>query len=248
MDPEKRKELQLLMGGGLRSSDGRLAPRLAVSSAQVDLFSLGPMVELPPRNEQDSAKDLERCFEAEGFTVTSRDLPGVPKLGAAFARPPSSGTIVADREVAPDGAYNRSTRWVCGSLILAWFGSLLLIELFLPNWWIQAVFVGGFLLGLPAFVISSYRGLGYTSVVVVARLESVWEPPPKFDGVIPTAPMRVTIGAGWVRSRQPIGRNLGGRRIVSVVRRPDLGAVTESIYRRWNHGTVIGAVGTSPPP
>ncbi|MCI4356970.1 MAG: hypothetical protein L3K18_07515 [Thermoplasmata archaeon] len=143
---------------------------------------------------------------------------------------------MADREIDPDRAYNRSTRWVCSSLLLAWLGTILITAVLAPHWWIQSVFVGAFVLGLPAYVISSYRGLGYTSVVAVARLDSVSAPELQFDGVTPSTPLKVTIGVGWVHSRQPMGRNLGGRRITSVERRPDLDVVLDSIYKCWNRG------------
>ncbi|HZY93068.1 MAG TPA: hypothetical protein VFG07_09910 [Thermoplasmata archaeon] len=232
-DPDKERELRLLMGGEVPTSDGRKAPGLSVSPAQAGLFGLGPVVEVRGATSTELANDLETAFTAEGFTLTARNLPEYSLTTDAARSRPASGLLVADRDVAPNVPYNRWTNWVSGGMFLAWILLVALTALVRPDFWIQMTFLGAFVLVIPAFLLSSYRGRGYTSVVLLASLQSTAPPDPRPQGGSPPAPMSVTLGIGRVQSRQPIGRNLGGRHIVRVDTSPQLQTLLNAVYARW---------------
>jgi hypothetical protein len=232
VDEDARRELQLLMGVQIPTPDGHSAVGLSLNAADAARFFLGPPVDLPPRDVSETMERITAGFTAEGFTLTGKSPPGAPSPRQWTQRPAVSGILVGERDVTNDMAYDRVTRWVSGSLVLVWIAIAVAGLALRQGWWIEAAFLGALVLAIPAFILSSYRGRGYSELVLVAELTSLSPPGETADGSALQIPLRIRVGGARVTSRQPIGRNLNGRWVRTVESSPVAAASTSAIYHR----------------
>jgi hypothetical protein len=230
------------MGGSVRASTGRNVAGLRVSPSEVSLFTLGTPHEVSGQSVSEVADHLGACLSAERFTVTTRALPFESGANPLYQPSQGTGMLVADRDVSPNPRYNQLTAWSVGGLLLLWVGASVVALVFARDWWLQTAILGSFFLAIPAWVISSYRGLGFTSLVAVVRLDPLPEVS-RLGGEPVSAPhLRITIGVGRVESRQSMGRTLGRRRIVSVGSGAEVIAALRAISTRsWPDGMAPSA-------
>ncbi|MCI4335887.1 MAG: hypothetical protein L3K17_01630 [Thermoplasmata archaeon] len=234
MDEETREQLRRVMGvSGLQSSDGRAVSRLVISPKQFGDFLLAPPSEVPVGPVSGVADAIERSLTEAGFTITSRTIPGAPAPYQLTGRPARDGMVIGDRKVTPDTAYNRTTRSVVVGLLFAWLALVGIAVAGFRGFWIQSVFIGALLLAIPAFVIGIFRGLGFTSEVAGARLESLVEVGTRSDGELPSLPLRVTLGVAYVRSHASMQGGMAARQVVTIEKLPALASVLGSMDAHW---------------
>ncbi|MCI4317272.1 MAG: hypothetical protein L3J96_01920 [Thermoplasmata archaeon] len=197
---------------------------------------IGPAIDLPPGSVSETADLIAAGFTAEGYALSGRSLPGVPSARQWSRRPAASGILVAERDLAPDTRYDRMTWWVSGGLALVWMAVVLATVALERGYWIGAVFIGALAFAVPAFTINSYRGRGYTGLVLMAELSSLAPLGPAWDGTTPELPLRIRLGGARVTSRRPVGRNLNGRWIRSVEPSPVAAAAVSALYQRLRSG------------